>query len=188
MTELETIACISRVVLFSDERAFEKIVRAYEQPLRSFLLQQTDGNSDLTDDLAQETFIRAWQSLRSFQRASQFKTWLFAIAYHLYMDDCRRRQSHPVVDISLLQVEDVPIEENYGDRMDDEKEKEQWVQRALNKIPEPARTILALALMQEMSGREISRITGLSETNVRQIIFRYKPKLKQILIDCHNES
>ena len=39
MNELETIACITRVVVFSDEKAFEKIVRAYEQPLRQFLLQ-----------------------------------------------------------------------------------------------------------------------------------------------------
>ena len=105
MTELETIACITRVVLFSDERAFERIVRAYEQPLRQFLLHQTDGNDDLTDDLAQETFIRAWQQLHSFRRASQFQTWLFSIAYHLYMDDCRRRQAHPIVDIALLAEE-----------------------------------------------------------------------------------
>lgn len=190
MTELETIACISRVVLFSDEHAFEKIVRAYEQPLRSFLLMQTDGDSDLTDDLAQETFIRVWLQLRTFQHASQFKTWLFSIAYHLYMDDCRKRQSHPVVDIALLQITDEPVDDssnNYGDTNSESNTNEEWVQRALKQIPEPARTILTLALMQDMSGKEISRITGLSETNVRQILFRYKPKLKKLLNETRNE-
>lgn len=184
MTELETIACISRVVLLSDERAFEKIVRAYEGPLRGFLLQQTDGDADLADDLAQETFIKVWQQLNSFKRASQFKTWLFSIAYHLYLDDCRRRQSHPVVDIALLQAEDEPPE-------DDEEmlaeERQAWVERALQRIPEPARTILTLSLMHDMTSKEISRVVELSETNVRQIIFRYKPKLKQLLIDTRNE-
>lgn len=181
MSELETISCISRVVLFSDEKAFEKIVRAYEEPLRTFLLQQTDGNSDLTDELAQETFIRAWMQLKTFQRASRFKTWLFSIAYHLYMDDCRQRQAHPVVDIALLQAADEPIDEQ------EHSDNEQWVQRAMNRIAEPARTVLALALMQDMSGKEISRITGLSENNIRQIIFRYKPKLKKLLNETRNE-
>lgn len=173
MSELETIACITRVVVFGDERAFEKIVRAYEQPLRQFLLQQTEGNDDLTDDLAQETFIRVWQQMSTFRRASQFRTWLFSIAYHLYMDDCRRRQSHTVVDIALLQVE----EEN------EEQDREQWVQQALDRIPEPARSCLRLFYMQEMTAAEVASVTGLSEKNVRQILFRYKPKLKKILLE-----
>lgn len=189
MNELETIACISRVVLFGDKRAFEQIVRAYEQPLRQFLLQQTGGDSDLTDDLAQETFIRAWQQLTTFRHAAQFRTWLFSIAYHLYMDDCRRRQAHPMVDIALLQLEndcdtqhanDSPL---IDDSEADPSSVEEWVHRALDRIAEPARTVLRLSLMMEMSGKEISRITGLSETNIRQIIFRYRPKLKQILLD-----
>lgn len=181
MNEIETIAYISRVVLFRDERAFEKIVRAYELPLRQFLLHQTNGNSDLTDDLAQETFIRVWQQMSTFRRASQFRTWLFSIAYHLYIDDCRQRQLHPMVDIALLQIEE-QAEETDELRLEEDDGNEQWVERAMERMPEPARTILALALMQDMSGKEISKITGLSETNVRQILFRYRPKLKQALI------
>ncbi len=183
MTELETIACISRVVIFGDERAFEKIVRAYEQPLRLFLLQQTDGDTELTDDLAQETFIRAWQQLTTFRRASQFKTWLFSIAYHLYLDDYRTRQAHPTIDLALLALEDEPVAHD-----DDDTDLQQWVQRAMTQLPEPARTVLSLALMQDMTGKQISRITGLSESNVRQIIFRYRPKLKQILTQTRDEN
>lgn len=189
MNELETIACITRVVLFSDERAFEKIVRAYEQPLRQFLLQQTDGNDDLTDDLAQETFIRAWQQLHSFRRASQFRTWLFSIAYHLYMDDCRRRQAHPVVDIALLSEQLNEDEYAVYDQDEDENEdRERWVRNALNRIPEPARTCLCLFYMQDMSAAEVAKITGLTENNVRQIIFRNKTKLKEILIKTQDEN
>lgn len=179
MSELETIACITRVVVFGDERAFEKIVRAYEQPLRQFLLQQTEGNDDLTDDLAQETFIRAWQQMSTFRRASQFRTWLFSIAYHLYMDDCRRRQSHTVVDIALLQVEGEPADEDANE----DEEREQWVQHALDRIPEPARSCLRLFYMHEMTAAEVASVTGLNEKNVRQILFRYKPKLKKILLE-----
>lgn len=181
MTELETIACISRVVVLSDECAFEKLVRAYEQPLRSFLLQQTNGDSDLTDDLAQETFIRVWQQLKSFKRASQFKTWLFSIAYHLYLDNCRYRQSHPTVDIAILCDNEISV-------LDEEEQAQQteWVHRAMDQMPEPARTILTLSLMQDMTSREISRIVNLSENNVRQIIFRYRPKLKQLLINTRD--
>lgn len=187
MNELETIACITRVVLFSDERAFEQIVRAYEQPLRQFLLQQTDGNDDLTDDLAQETFIRAWQQLHSFRRASQFRTWLFSIAYHLYMDECRRRQAHPEVDIALLTAQSDIADEDSGEN-EDREQRERWVRNALNRIPEPARTCLSLFYMQDMSAVEVAKITGLTENNVRQIIFRNKTKLKEILITTQDEN
>lgn len=187
MNELETIACITRVVLFSDERAFEQIVRAYEQPLRQFLLQQTDGNDNLTDDLAQETFIRAWQQLHSFRRASQFRTWLFSIAYHLYMDECRRRQAHPEVDIALLTAQSDIADEDSGEN-EDREQRERWVRNALNRIPEPARTCLSLFYMQDMSAAEVAKITGLTENNVRQIIFRNKTKLKEILITTQDEN
>lgn len=184
MSELETIACITRVVLFSDQRAYARIVHTYEGPLRQFLLRQTDGDDDLTDDLAQETFIRAWQQLHSFQRASQFRTWLFSIAYHLYMDECRRRQAHPVVDIALLTDQsDIELPDE-----SDTAEREQWVQHALSRMPEPARTCISLFYMQEMSAGEVAKITGLTETNVRQIIFRSKSKLKQILIATQDEE
>lgn len=185
MNELETIACITRVVLFSDERAFERIVRAYEQPLRQFLLRQTDGNDDLTDDLAQETFIRAWQQLHSFRRASQFQTWLFSIAYHLYMDDCRRRQAHPIVAVCDLYDNDKAV---WDEDDNEDEDRERWVQRALERMPEPARTCISLFYMQDMSAAEVAKITGLTENNVRQIIFRSKTKLKQILITTQNEN
>lgn len=180
MTELETIACITRVVVFGDERAFEKIVRAYEQPLRMFLLNLTEGDSMLADDLAQDTFVRAWQKMSAFQRASRFKTWLFSIAYHLYLDDCRRRKTRRVVDAALLPVLDVDNR--------DEVAAEEWVHRAMERMPEPARTCLTLFYMQSMTAAEVARVTGLTEKNVRQILFRYKPKLKDQLIQTRNAN
>lgn len=178
MTELETIACITRVVVMGDERAFEQIVRAYEQPLRLFLLQAT-GDAALADDLAQDTFVKAWQNLTSFRHAARFKTWLFSIAYHLYMDECRRRRNRVVTDPAILPVIDT---DNRADVAEEE-----WVNRALDSMPEPARTCLTLFYMQSLTAAEVARITGLTEKNVRQIIFRYKPKLKQRLLDTQHE-
>ena len=71
---------IARVLLADDQNAFGELVRRYQSPLRAFLTRMTRGDSHLADDLAQETFIRAWKHLASFRGEARFSTWLFGIA------------------------------------------------------------------------------------------------------------
>src|SRR5437899_2297995 len=52
----------------------------------------TDGDSHLADDLAQETFLKAWQKLRTFRGEARFSTWLFGIAFNQFRSACRHRK------------------------------------------------------------------------------------------------
>ena len=74
MSQLNDISLIAQVVMFHNNRAFDQLVRKYQSPVRRFFLNLTCGDSELSDDLAQDTFIRAYTSLASFKNLSSFST------------------------------------------------------------------------------------------------------------------
>ncbi|MBR0042293.1 MAG: sigma-70 family RNA polymerase sigma factor, partial [Bacteroides sp.] len=89
MSQLNDISLIAQVVMFGNNRAFDQLVKKYQSPIRRFFLHQTCGDGPLSDDLAQDTFIKAYTSLSSFKNLSNFSTWLFRIAYNVFYDYIR---------------------------------------------------------------------------------------------------
>ena len=96
---------IARVLLHEDQNAFCELVRRYQSPLRGFLTKLANGDTHRADDLAQETFIRAWKKLNTFRGQSRFTTWLFGIAFNNWRMDCRGR-----TELALEDVEEPPPE------------------------------------------------------------------------------
>ena len=92
MSQLNDIALVAQVVVFGNKRAFDTLVKKYQSPIRRFFLQQTLGDEALSDDLAQETFIKAYTHLASYKNLSSFSTWLFRIAYNVFYDYIRNRK------------------------------------------------------------------------------------------------
>ena len=81
---------ISRVMLLDDRRAFATLVEQHQPTIRRFFLHQTMGDEMLSDDLAQETFIKLYYSIKQFKGLSHFSTYLYRIAYNVYQDYLRR--------------------------------------------------------------------------------------------------
>ena len=75
MSQLNDIALVAQVVVLDNKRAFDTLVKKYQSPVRRFFLHQTLGDEELSDDLAQETFIKAYTHLASFKNLSNFSTW-----------------------------------------------------------------------------------------------------------------
>ena len=86
MGRLNDIALVTQVTVFHNKRAFDQLVREYQSPVRRFLLSQTMGNEALSDDLAQDTFLKAYTHLSQFRGTSSFLTWLTRIAYNVWYD------------------------------------------------------------------------------------------------------
>lgn len=82
LSKLEEIKLVSQCAFGDNRGAFGKLVEAYQPQLRRFLLNLTMGDENLTDDLAQETFIKAYTGIRAFKGLSGFGTWLYRIAYN----------------------------------------------------------------------------------------------------------
>ena len=91
MTSLNDISLVTQVAVFGNKKAFDKLVVKYQSPVRRFFLHQTMGDSQLSDDLAQDTFIKAYTNIRQFRGSAAFSTWLMRIAYNVFYDYKRKK-------------------------------------------------------------------------------------------------
>jgi RNA polymerase sigma-70 factor (ECF subfamily) len=83
-------ALIARVLAGDDRNAFGELVRRYQSQVRGLLMKLTAGDKSEADDLAQETFIRAYRHLGKFRAEASFATWLHRIAYTRFLESKRR--------------------------------------------------------------------------------------------------
>ena len=162
---------VSSFLLSGDKRFFDKIVLKYQSQIRRFMLNLT-GDSALSDDLAQETLIKAYLNIRSFKAISGFSTWLFRIAYNVFYDSKRTEKCS--VAIETL-VEDDFIEHNAFsyEKFD--------IFIALNRLKPEERVVILLFYMEDKTQKEISKITGYPVGTVKTHILRGKEKLSKYL-------
>lgn len=173
MKQSSDIALVARVAAFRDNRAFDALVRKYQSPVRRFFLHQTLGDEALSDDLAQDTFLRAYTGLASFKGLASFSTWLFRIAWNVFNDHVRaRRESAPLddPDAEAACAEPPP---DPGSQMD--------LYRALARLKEAERTCITLFYMDDLSIDKISAVTGLPAGTVKSHLSRGKEKLATYL-------
>ena len=92
MASLTDISLVAQVAISGNRRAFDELVRRYQSPVRRFFLHQTLGDSQLSDDLAQDTFIKAYTNIASFRGLASFQTWIMRIAYNVFYDYTRKEK------------------------------------------------------------------------------------------------
>lgn len=173
MSQLNDIALVAQVVVFRNTRAFDQLVKKYQSPLRRFFLHQTCGDAPLSDDLAQETFIKAYTSLASFKNLSNFSTWLFRIAYNVFYDYIRTQKESESID-NLPANEAFCVQQaDVGRQMD--------VYSALSILREEERTCITLFYMEDLSIEKISDITDLPQSTVKSHLKRGKEKMATYL-------
>jgi RNA polymerase sigma-70 factor (ECF subfamily) len=74
MVDPSELSLLTQVTVFHNKRAFDQLVVKYQSPVRRFFLNQTGGDSQLSDDLAQDTFVKAYLNIAKFRGASSFST------------------------------------------------------------------------------------------------------------------
>ena len=93
---LNDLSLATQVAVFGNKRAFDQLVRQYQSPVRRFFLSQTLGDEMLSDDLAQDTFLKAYTHISQYRGTSSFLTWLTRIAYNVWYDHCRKTHPQPL--------------------------------------------------------------------------------------------
>lgn len=172
---LEEIRLLALCMASDNREAFSRLVEMHQQGLRRFLLNLTGGDESLTDDLAQETFIKAWLAVRSFHGLSGFKTWLYRIAINEY--STYRRQAARY-DSSSLDNERIQIaDSSSGASVDDAR---MDVASMLKRLPEKEKTVVLLFYLEELPVKEISKITGMPEGTVKSHLSRARSHLAAI--------
>lgn len=173
---LEEIKLLALCMASDNREAFSRLVEIHQQGLRRFLLNLTNGNEALTDDLAQETFIKAWLAVRSFHGLSGFKTWLYRIAINEFSTYRRQAARYDIAatDVSDIVMEDTSSSARSVDaRMD--------VASVMKFLSEKERLVTLLFYMEELPVKEITKITGMPEGTVKSHLSRARGHLSKLL-------
>ncbi|MBO5679069.1 MAG: sigma-70 family RNA polymerase sigma factor [Bacteroidaceae bacterium] len=172
---LADIALVSQVLIFGNRRAFDTLVRKYQGEVRRFLLTLTAGDEQLTDDLAQETFIKAYTALESYKNRASFGTWLYRIAYNVFYDYIRSRKETCTMDDVTDEVDTCyQVQPTDGHIAAD-------INKAMERLRPEERTCITLHLMEDMPIEKITEITGMPEGTVKSHLARGREKLKTYL-------
>ena len=163
---------IARCVGGGDPEAFGDLVRLHQSPVRRFLRHLTDGDEALADDLAQETFVRAYRGLPDFRAASRLRTWLLGIAYNQYRNAARRRRS----EVPVSEADPVPapsMETLFDLRLD--------LARSLERLSADEKLALRLSFQFELTHEEIAATLGWPLGTVKTHINRGKVRLRELM-------
>ena len=144
----------------------------YQSPIRRFFLNQTLGDEALSDDLAQECFIKAYSNIGQFKGLSSFSTWLYRIAYNVYYDHVRRNKM--TMDIDSNEVKKLYAGNSSVTEQID-------IYKALELLSDTERTCITLQLMEGQPIDKISEITHLPQGTVKSHLSRGKQKLATYL-------
>lgn len=173
MNNAEDLRWIAQVILSRDERAFEKLIRKYQSPIRQFFLNLTMGDVFLSDDLAQETFIKAFLYLPTFKALSNFSTWLFRIAYNVYYDAVRARKD-------FYDLDEKEINQLYQVNNSYSTYKEDFYKALIN-LNEMEKIAVLLYYMEDKTQREIATIMKCPIGSVKNYIRKGKEKIANFL-------
>ncbi|MBQ7205131.1 MAG: RNA polymerase sigma factor, partial [Muribaculaceae bacterium] len=153
--------------------AFGRLVEAYQPRVRRFLLNLTMGDEMLTDDLAQDTFVKAYVGIRSFKGLSSFGTWLYRIAYNEFYNHTRRHHEEHVEDIAAMGE----VSTAAGDAID----ASMTVQEALTRLSDNERVAVTLFYIEDQPLKQVAKIMGMPEGSVKSLIHRGKSKMRQFI-------
>lgn len=174
--------------LDGDPRAFNELVRRYDQRLLNFVYR-TIGDRERSQDLVQETFVRVYRHLHRFDQTKKFSTWIYTIASNLAKNELRNRSRNPLVLFQTLKknwdADHRPLEwEDTQFKPDDlfrKRHLRSKVEQAVEQLPEHHRIVFVLREMEGKTYEEIADITGCNLGTVKSRLNRARNNFANII-------
>ncbi|MCX6255537.1 MAG: RNA polymerase sigma factor [Bacteroidia bacterium] len=139
------------------------------------------SNHEEAEEIAQDSFLKAYRSLKGFKMKSSFATWLYRIVYNTAISHVRIKKK------KVLSLEDFPADATdfIGSNTSEEEAEKEYrnslINFALQKINEEERGLISLYYYEEMTTEEISDVTGISKSNIKVKLFRARQKMLEII-------
>lgn len=150
-------------------------IQNVQGPLRRFLCVLCRGDADKADDIAQDTFMKAFLAIDSFKEQSGLNTWIFKIGYNCFVDKTRKEARLRVEGISSRSI-CVPSDERTDDRF-----KYEALYSAIDILSDREKAVILLFYKEGLSIKDIATVTGMSEANVKVSLFRGRNHIKEQL-------
>ena len=170
-------------VLSGNTSAFAYFVETY-QDMAITIAHRICGNMQDAGDVVQESYVKAYQNLHTFRSESKFSTWLYRIVYNTAITHSKTRM--------WMGMQETEIEDAY-DRGEntleinlEEMDRKEVVSDILQRMPKGDALLLTLYYMEDNPVKEIAKITGLNEPNVKVKLFRARKMFKELLAECYS--
>jgi len=169
-----------------EESALNELMNRWQQPLVGFICRYVGNEADALD-LAQETFVRVYESRHRYKQTAKFSTWLFTIATNLCRNLFRWQKRHPTVTLDGETQDSVPLIETLAATDDhpftlaDRKELAAAVRDSIQALPHDLRTTLLLFEYEDLSYEEIAVILECSMKAVETRLYRARNILRDKL-------
>ncbi len=185
-----------RETLEGNQLSFQLLVERYQDRMFSLVRRYTRNVVEV-EDIVQETFLKAYRKLYTFQHQASFSTWLYRIAVNSALDFLKRRGRNPV-----RAVEDPELTAEVGSTMGpgtqgaripapdagmEQEELRHATHAALQELPEIFRTVLVMREYEDMAYQSMADILGISIGTVESRLFRARARFKEALLRAHPE-
>ena len=175
-TERKTIQRARR----GDREAIAELIRSYQRPLEAFLFRLC-GQSDLAEDIAQESFVRVIRSLDRFDERFRFSTWLFTIGKRLLVN--HQQKMKPTADSEIVEFRAGEYSTPASETIEAERTARvgKLVEVALASLVSPQREIVLLFHQQGWSVQQISEELSMPEGTIKSHLFRARRRMLEAI-------
>jgi len=174
--------------LLGNTQIFSRLIDNYKSMVYN-LAYRMSNNPHEAEDISQEAFMRAYQSLAHFNPSYKFYTWLYQITFNIIRDKFKKKEINYVSLDAPVETDDsefYPQPPDYThnpEQIIDQQEKTQAIQKAILSLPLKYREVIVLRHLQDLSYIEISNILKLPRGTVKVHLYRAREQLKKILAD-----
>jgi RNA polymerase sigma-70 factor (ECF subfamily) len=163
-------------VLQGDTNAFAYLVNKYKNLTYTVAMKIVRNHED-AEEVAQDSFIKAYSQLHTFKGESKFSTWLYTIVYRNSITKIRKKKI-TTTDIDSYIIENQKSDHDFPQiEAIKNGEQKKYIAEAIDNLPETDAFLITLYYLEESSVEEIEQITGLTKTNVKVKLFRARKKL-----------
>lgn len=169
-----------------DTAAFTALAQMHA-PFVYNLAMRTLHNAQEAEDIAQETFLRAWQSIGGFRAEAHLRTWLYRITINL----CYNRLPRLKADLAALEPEDTTLRPQRARPVESSlltAELRQQIYHAVDALPQTYRLLITLRHMDGYSYEEIAEMTQMPLGTIKTGLFRARRQLRQTLPPIYEET
>ncbi|MGB5460218.1 MAG: sigma-70 family RNA polymerase sigma factor [Eudoraea sp.] len=167
-------------VIKGENNAYAELVDRYKQMVYTLAYKIVKNRED-AEEVAQDTFVKAYNALNDFKGDSKFSTWLYKIAYYRSLDYLKKNKRR-------VETTKIDISEEYNiasldDALDalEAKDRTEIIKHAIQKLPGEDSVLITLYYFETLSMNEISKVMGISPNTIKVRLFRGRKRLAKIL-------
>ncbi|WP_010228784.1 RNA polymerase sigma factor [Gillisia marina] len=175
MSKLSDLILIKRT-LDGNTNAFGILVNRHQDYIYNVVIKML-RNREEAEEIAQDTFIKAYEVLASFKAEAKFPTWLFKIAYRKSLDRIKKNKRSTTLELVENLTEDASMDFENGLAIMLMEERKEIIKNCIQKLPEIEAAIITLYYYEEQSVKEIAEITNLSQDNIKVKLHRSRKLL-----------